>query len=77
MKFPVVPIPVIVAPPGAAVTVQVPVAGNPLRATPPVAKVQVGCVIVPITGAGGAVQDVNEHCTVAVGVTAVAVTAIA
>ena len=53
VKFPVVPEPVIVAPPGEAVTVQDPEAGNPLNATLPVATLQVGCVIVPITGAVG------------------------
>jgi hypothetical protein len=33
--------------------VQVPVAGNPFKTTPPVPKVQVGCVICPIPGADG------------------------
>ena len=42
LKFAVVPEPVIVAPPGAAVTVQVPTAGSPLNATLPVETVQVG-----------------------------------
>ena len=49
----VVPVPVVVAPPGLRVRVQVPVEGNPLNATLPVAKAQVGCVIVPKTGAVG------------------------
>ena len=53
VKFPVVPEPVIVAPPGEAVTVQDPEAGNPLNATLPVATLQVGCVIVPIIGVEG------------------------
>jgi hypothetical protein len=50
----VVPVPVEVTAPGLSVSVQVPVAGKPLNATLPVATVQVGCVIVPITGAFGA-----------------------
>jgi hypothetical protein len=49
----VVPVPVIVEPPGVAVTVQVPDAGSPLKATLPVAVVQVGWVMVPTTGADG------------------------
>ena len=52
LNTPVVPVPVIVADPGNAVTVQVP-AGNPLNATLPVAVAQVGCVIVPMMGAVG------------------------
>jgi hypothetical protein len=42
LKVPVKPVPVIVAPPGAAVTVHVPAAGKPLSATLPVATAQVG-----------------------------------
>jgi hypothetical protein len=53
VKLPVVPVPVIVAPPGEAVTVHVPEDGKPLRATLPVATAHVGWVIVPITGAVG------------------------
>jgi len=53
LNEPVRPVPVIVAPPGDLVTVHVPVAGNPLRATLPVAIAHVGCVIVPTTGAEG------------------------
>jgi len=49
-----VPVPVVVVPPGVLVKVHVPVAGNPLRITLPVAKVQLGCVIVPTVGAVGA-----------------------
>ena len=49
----VVPLPVVVAPPGLAVTVQVPVAGSPLSATLPVATLQVGWVIAPMPGAVG------------------------
>jgi hypothetical protein len=44
---------VVVNPPGVVVTVQVPDAGNPDKATLPVAKAQVGCVIVPTIGADG------------------------
>jgi hypothetical protein len=43
----------LVVPPGVRVTVHVPVEGNPLRFTLPVARVQVGCVIKPIIGARG------------------------
>ena len=46
----VVPLPVVVAPPGLAVTVQVPVAGSPLSATLPVARPQVGWVMDPVEG---------------------------
>jgi hypothetical protein len=49
----VVPVPVVVAPPGDLVSVQVPDEGKPLNATLPVATLQVGCVIVPTTGAVG------------------------
>jgi hypothetical protein len=51
----VVPVPVVVVPPGVAVIVHVPLDGNPLIATSPVATVQLGCVIVPITGTAGVV----------------------
>ena len=47
------PVPLIVPPPGDTVTVHVPEAGNPLRATLPVGVVQSGCVIVPMIGADG------------------------
>jgi hypothetical protein len=50
-----VPVPVEVIAPGDLVKVQVPVAGNPLNSTLPVGIAQVGCVMVPITGAVGAV----------------------
>ena len=53
LKVAVVPVPVIVAPPGLAVTVQLPDAGKPLRATLPVAVLHVGWVIVPTVGAEG------------------------
>jgi hypothetical protein len=52
---PVVPVPVAVTPPGAAVTVHVPDAGSPLKSTLPVGVEQVGCVIVPTIGADGTV----------------------
>ena len=42
-----------VVPPGVFVKVQRPVAGKPLKTTLPVAKVHVGCVIVPTIGAVG------------------------
>ena len=46
------PVPVVV-PPGVLVRVHVPVAGNPLRVTLPVATPQMGWVIAPTTGAVG------------------------
>jgi hypothetical protein len=49
----VVPVPVVVVPPGDLVSVQVPVDGRPLNATLPVVIEQVGCVILPTTGAVG------------------------
>ena len=49
----VVPVPVVVTPPGLLVSVQDPVAGNPFKITLPVAVVQVGWVMVPTTGANG------------------------
>ena len=49
----VVPFPVVVTLPGIRVSVQEPVAGNPLRATLPVDSAHVGCVIVPTKGAVG------------------------
>ena len=42
-----------VVPPGVLVSVHVPVAGKPFKTTLPVAKAQVGWVIVPKTGAVG------------------------
>jgi hypothetical protein len=44
-----VPVPVVTVPPGVLVNVHVPVAGNPFKITLPVAVVQVGWVMVPIT----------------------------
>jgi len=49
----VVPLPVEVTDPGVRVSVQVPVAGNPLSGTLPVPDAHVGCTIVPTTGADG------------------------
>jgi hypothetical protein len=51
----VVPVPVDVVPPGDLVNVHVPVAGNPFKTTLPVAKAQLGWVIVPTMGAVGVV----------------------
>jgi len=48
-----VPVPVVVVPPGVLVNVHVPVEGKPFRTTLPVATVQVGWVIVPTIGAAG------------------------
>ena len=53
LKVAVVPEPLWVAPPGVAVKVHAP-DGSPLKATLPVAKLQVGGVIVPTVGAAGA-----------------------
>jgi hypothetical protein len=51
----VVPVPVVVTPSGVLVNVHVPVAGIPFKITLPVATVQVGWVMVPITGAVGVI----------------------
>ena len=48
-----VPVPVLVVPPGVLVNVQLPVAGSPFKTALPVATVQVGSVIVPTVGAVG------------------------
>jgi hypothetical protein len=48
-----VPVPVVVAPPGVLVSVHVPVDGKLFKTTLPVSELFVGCVIVPTTGAGG------------------------
>ena len=48
-----VPLPVIVVEPMDSVTVHVPAAGKPLRATLPVATAHVGCVMAPTVGADG------------------------
>ena len=48
-----IPVPVVVVPPGVLVIVQVPVAGKPFNTTLPVASAQVGWVMVPTVGAVG------------------------
>ncbi len=48
-----VPVPVVVVPPGVLVRVQVPEAGSPLSGTLPVVSPQAGWVIVPTVGAVG------------------------
>lgn len=52
VKVAVVVLPLSVAPPGLAVTVQL-LAGRLLKSTLPVDDKQLGCVIVPTTGAAG------------------------
>jgi hypothetical protein len=47
------PVPVVLIVPGYRISVQVPVAGNPLRRTLPVVIEHEGAVIVPTAGAGG------------------------
>ena len=51
--MPVVPVPLIVVDPTDSVNVQIPVAGNPLKAILPVAVEHVGWVIASTTGADG------------------------
>ena len=53
LNVPVAPVPVMVVDPTDSVTVQVPDAGSPLKATLPVAVVQVGWVMALTTGADG------------------------
>jgi hypothetical protein len=48
-----VPLPVVVALPGVLVNVHAPEDGKPFNITEPVAKAQVGCVIVPTAGGVG------------------------
>jgi len=48
-----VPEPVVVIPPGDRVKVHVPAEGNPDKTTLPVARAQVGWVMVPTVGAAG------------------------
>jgi len=43
----------VVVPPGDRVSVHVPTEGNPDKTTLPVARAQVGCVMVPTVGAAG------------------------
>ena len=64
LKIVVNPVPVVVNPLGIVVIVQVPDAGNPDKATLPVDKAQVGCVIVPTIGAEipePLTTTLNEH----------------
>jgi hypothetical protein len=49
-----VPVPAVVTAPGVRINIQVPLDGKPLSTKLPVDIVQVGCVIVPTTGAAGA-----------------------
>ena len=53
------PVSVVITPSGLRVNVQVPVEGKPFSITLPVATVHVGCVLVPIEGAGGIELTVN------------------
>jgi hypothetical protein len=55
----VAPVPDVVTAPGLLVNVHVPVDGNPLNATLPVATVQVGWVMVPTAGALGVAFTVS------------------
>jgi len=48
-----VPVPVLVIPPGVLVKVQVPVPGKLFNTTLPVGTAHVGCVLVPTVGADG------------------------
>jgi len=48
-----VPVPVVITPPGVRVSVHVPVAGRPFSTTLPVETVQVGWVIIPTEGGVG------------------------
>ena len=48
-----VPVPVVVVPPGVLVNVHVPVAGKPFKTTLPVATAQAGCPIISTVGAIG------------------------
>jgi hypothetical protein len=48
-----IPVPVVVVPPGLLVKVHVPLAGSPFRTMLPVARAQFGWVIVPSVGAVG------------------------
>jgi len=48
-----VPVPLVVAPPGLLVRVQLPEAGSPFITTLPVPTLQVGWVMLPVPGADG------------------------
>ena len=54
-----VPVPVVVTASGLRINVHVPVDGNPLNTTLPVATEHVGWIIVPTVGAAGMVFTVN------------------
>jgi hypothetical protein len=56
-----VPVPFVIIPPGLRINVHVPVEGNPLSTTLPVATVQVRLVIVPTTGAVGKAFTVKVY----------------
>lgn len=60
-----VPLPVVVSPPGLRVIVQVPEEGKPFKITLPVDTVQVGCVIVPTEGGEGVELTVKVYVAVA------------
>jgi hypothetical protein len=60
-----VPVPVVITPPGDRFNVQVPVAGNPFKTTLPVATEHVGCVILPTRGADGIAITVRAKVAVA------------
>jgi hypothetical protein len=62
-----IPEPETVTPPGLAITVQLPVEGNPLNPTVPVTEAQLGCTILPVTGARGMVLTVRVKTAVAGG----------
>jgi hypothetical protein len=62
----VVPVPVVVVPPGDLVKVHVPVGGKLFSTTLPVATVQVGCVIVPTVGAGSVLTVIAKSIAVLV-----------
>jgi len=59
-------VPVVRIPPGDRVNVHVPVAGNPFKATLPVATEHVGCVTLPTTGAVGIAVTLRVYVAVAV-----------
>ena len=54
-----IPVPEVITAPGILVIVQAPEDGKPLSITLPVGTANVGCVIVPITGAVGAAGTVG------------------
>ena len=49
----IIPVPLVVTPPGLRVSVHMPLEGKPFNTTLPVPAEQVGWVMVPITGAAG------------------------